>query len=170
MKLQVGCGRDVRIGYLNLDKIRLQGVEIVADLERGLPFAAGCFTEIIAFNILEHVEDLPAVMADLYRILTPDGSLHIKVPHFTHRGAFSDPTHKNFCTYDTFFYFTRDFSWNYYFNFAFTSIHAKIIFPKGKQIYNYLVEPVMNRIPVIYELTFLRSLFPAHQVDVVLKK
>ena len=32
MRLNLGCGRDVREGYVNVDSLRLSGVDVVTDL------------------------------------------------------------------------------------------------------------------------------------------
>jgi hypothetical protein len=34
MKLNLGCGRDIKQGFVNLDYMPLPGVDVVADLER----------------------------------------------------------------------------------------------------------------------------------------
>jgi 2-polyprenyl-6-hydroxyphenyl methylase / 3-demethylubiquinone-9 3-methyltransferase len=43
-------------------------------LER-LPFAAGSFHAVVAADVLEHLPDLPAAVAELARVLAPGGSL-----------------------------------------------------------------------------------------------
>jgi 2-polyprenyl-6-hydroxyphenyl methylase / 3-demethylubiquinone-9 3-methyltransferase len=43
-------------------------------LER-LPFAAGSFDAVVAADVLEHLPDLPAAVAELSRVLAPGGSL-----------------------------------------------------------------------------------------------
>jgi 2-polyprenyl-6-hydroxyphenyl methylase/3-demethylubiquinone-9 3-methyltransferase len=43
-------------------------------LER-LPFAAGSFDAVVAADVLEHLPDLPAAVAELARVLAPGGSL-----------------------------------------------------------------------------------------------
>lgn len=156
---------------MNLDLVSLPGVDVIADVEaRGLPFRSNTFDRVIAFNLLEHVSDLVHVMQEIHRVLTPHGVIHIRVPHFTHRGAYGDPTHRRFFSYDTFFYFWSEFRWNYHFGFGFSKVRVRLIFAKGRQLHNHVVEPLMNHLPVVYELTFLRSLFPAHQVEVFLEK
>ena len=171
MKLNIGCGYSVLEGHINLDRLPLKGVQVVADIEGVfLPFKDSVFDKVIAFNTLEHVSDLVKVMQDVHRVLKPKGIIHILVPHFSHRGAYGDPTHKRFFSYDTFFYFWAGFKWNYYFSFSFSRIAVKLIFAKGMKIGKHIIEPLINRFPIIYELTFLRSLFPAHQVEVFLQK
>jgi 2-polyprenyl-6-hydroxyphenyl methylase / 3-demethylubiquinone-9 3-methyltransferase len=45
-----------------------------ARLER-LPFASGSFDAVVAADVLEHLPDLPAAVAELARVLVPGGSL-----------------------------------------------------------------------------------------------
>ncbi len=47
---------------------------------RCLPFPDGCFDRIIAAEVLEHIEDDAAALAELARVLRPGGVLAISVP------------------------------------------------------------------------------------------
>jgi SAM-dependent methyltransferase len=46
-------------------------------------------------------------LRECHRILAPRGELAIKTPHWSHRDAFTDPTHKRFPTEHTFDYWVR---------------------------------------------------------------
>ena len=114
-KLNLGCGRDIKEGYINLDSLNLPKVDQVHDLnEFPYPFEENHFEEIYADNILEHLDDLVKVMEELYRILKPGGKLIAIVPYFSSAGAFQDPTHKRFFGLRTMNYFSKDFL--YYYN------------------------------------------------------
>ena len=54
---------------------------VVADGRR-LPFADASFDRVIAAEILEHVEDDVAVMAEVRRVLRPGGRVAVTVPRF----------------------------------------------------------------------------------------
>jgi SAM-dependent methyltransferase len=54
---------------------------IVADV-RDLPFEAGEFDVIIAAEVLEHIHDDGAAIAELYRVLRPGGLLAVTVPRW----------------------------------------------------------------------------------------
>lgn len=57
-KLNLACGRDIRKGYINLDIAKLDGVDIVYDINKiPLPFGNEQFKEILAYAILEHVPE-----------------------------------------------------------------------------------------------------------------
>jgi SAM-dependent methyltransferase len=51
-----------------------------ASLDR-LPFASASFDQILLHEVLEHAADDAAVLGELRRILRPDGTLAISVPH-----------------------------------------------------------------------------------------
>ena len=176
-KLNLGCGLDIKNGWINLDKSALPGVDVVHDLEQlPLPFPDNHFDEILCQDVLEHIEYIP-VLRDLHRILKTGGSLAIRCPHFTSANNFIDPTHKKFFSFRTFEYFLKEKnSRPYYFDFAFSGLaSSKIIFlKKGKRYaFNYLVELLVNRsfsAKEYYENSFLCSFFPAGNILAVLKK
>ena len=179
-KLHLGCGRDIKKGWVNLDLVNLPGVDVVHNIEQlPLPFADGSFDEILCQDILEHVEYIP-ILKDIYRILAPEGKLHIRVPHFTSRNNYADPTHRKLFSISTFDFFVNKSKIHdrrdYYFDFSFSVITNKhITFERSSRIffYNRLVEWLMNktnRLQEIYELTFLSGLFPAQNILVTLVK
>jgi SAM-dependent methyltransferase len=94
-RLNVGCGRDVRSGWLNLDVARLPGVDVVHDLDRfPWPFEDNSFDEIVLINVLEHLSDTIKAMNELYRISAPGAKVTVRVPYWNSPDAISDPTHK----------------------------------------------------------------------------
>jgi ubiquinone/menaquinone biosynthesis C-methylase UbiE len=80
MKLFVGgAGGMVPAGFVNVDVVEMPGVEVVGDIQK-LPFANACIAAIDCDAVLEHVPDANAAVAELYRVLQPDGFLHVVVP------------------------------------------------------------------------------------------
>jgi predicted SAM-dependent methyltransferase len=54
-KLNLGCGKEILEGYTNLDAIKLEGTDVVYDLNKfPYPFADNYFDEILAKSVLEH--------------------------------------------------------------------------------------------------------------------
>lgn len=176
-RLNLGCGRNIKQGWVNLDSADLPGVDIVHDIEKlPLPFDDEEFDEIRCDNVLEHVEYIP-ILKDLYRVLKPGGRLTIRVPHFSSHTSFGDPTHKKFFSSITFEFFVRNsrFEKDYYFDFHFSGItYRKIKFlKKGLFWGNRLIEPLINsssKIQYFYESSFLCRLFPANDIVVELVK
>lgn len=176
-KLNVGCGTDIKEGWINLDLHKNEGVDIIHDIEKlPLPFKEGSFDEILCQDVLEHVDYIP-VLKDLHRILKLGGKLNIKVPHFTSANNFKDPTHLKMFSCSTFDFFVKDGNHirSYYFDFGFSSKDfSKILFNKKKYFFiNYFVEPVVNRkvtFQDFYETSFLCRIFPARDISVCLIK
>ena len=175
-QLNLGCGADIRKGWVNLDIAALPGVDVVHNLDNlPLPFADNEFDHIRAQDILEHLEYIP-VLKEIHRILKPSGTLHIRVPHFTSRYNFNDPTHKKMFSSKTFDFFVEGASHGreYYFDFHFSnSLATRIQFEKGIYFYNYAVEPIVNlskQTRTIFEATFMSRLFPAGMMEITLQK
>ena len=95
-----------------------------ADLAEGWPMNNSSVDTIYAKDVFEHVDNssFPGnrgkiwVLNESYRVLKPGGLLELLVPCVHMRdmsmnpGAFADPTHVSFWTYDDRYYFTEE--WN----------------------------------------------------------
>ncbi len=148
-KLHIGCGTDIKKGYINLDIIKREGVDIVHDLNKApYPFKDNQFDEIYSSHVLEHVDDVLAVLEELYRILKPRGVLRGNVPYYTSAGAFQDVTHKHFFADDTLRFYVVS-----------NSYARKFKFTLRKQVHHYTF-------PFRY-LPFLRILARKHLFNVV---
>lgn len=95
-RLNVGCGRKIMSGYINLDMVIGPGVDVVANLEKPpLPFDDNIFDKIHAEDVLEHVNDIVAVVEELGRILKVGGTLWVRGPHAKYpENCWRDPTHR----------------------------------------------------------------------------
>ncbi len=109
MWLNLGCGSEGRTsGVVNVDRVALPNVDIVHDLDvTPWPFESDAYDRIKAQDVFEHVDDPIGFMTECHRVLKPGGELLIKSPHFRHQDAFTDPTHRRFCTEHT---------WDYWIN------------------------------------------------------
>lgn len=173
-KFNVGCGRDVRPGYINVDKYPVHGVSFY-DLEGTDPLCVmGLADEIVCRDVLEHVKDLSKVMTSLALALRHEGRLVVRVPHFTSRNNATDPTHRRQFSSRTFACFTVDGRGReHYLSPIFSrQVLVHITFARWNPI-NRLVEWAVNlhpRMQDLYEETFLRALFPAENLVVELEK
>jgi len=170
LKLNLGCGRDVREGYLNLDQVILPGVNVVHDLNRGtLPFKDSQFDEVYCRHVLEHLEAFSSVVEDIVRIVKPGGILKVEAPHCSGPMAYSDPTHRRFFAYNTFRYFTEDYVFNFYSPARVEAVQTKLVFATGRlRLLNFLINPMLNLAPNIYE-RILMWVFPIEAVTYTLR-
>jgi SAM-dependent methyltransferase len=105
----MGCGRDIRPGFVNADSKRLPGVDVLCDFSRRpWPFRDDSFDEVVAVHVLEHLPDTIRTMEELHRVTTAGARILIEVPHYKHSNAFRDPTHVRFFSEETFDYFGKD--------------------------------------------------------------
>ena len=106
-KLNLGCGEDYREGYVNVD-IGLCNKDVYHDLEQfPYPFVDNQFVEILMQHSIEHIsrDNFPKLVEELYRISASGGKILISAPYYLSRNAYTDFTHKNFMTEESFSYF-----------------------------------------------------------------
>jgi autotransporter strand-loop-strand O-heptosyltransferase len=83
IKLNLGCGNDIRPGYINIDRFNNTGqVDLCSDFTV-LPFRSESVSEIYASHIFEHVgiNDVYEVIEEWKRVLKIGGKLEIRVPN-----------------------------------------------------------------------------------------
>lgn len=114
--LNLGCGPTRIPGSVGVDSVAIQGfVDVVHDLDAvPYPFEDNSIDEIHLYHVLEHLHDPLRKIEEMSRILKPGGVLHIRVPHFSSRGAFTDITHLRPFGYESFNCFVPGDAQNYY--------------------------------------------------------
>lgn len=105
-RLNLGCGRTRRQGYIGVDLYRGGAADILA-LADALPFRDGSFDEVYASHVLEHVPKIEDVIQEIHRILKPKGVLTAVVPYGL-QGLLAAPTHIRAFGWDSFHIWTRD--------------------------------------------------------------
>ncbi len=115
LKINLGSGRKTYPGFLNIDKAKLPETNFVYDMEKlPLPFSDNSVSEIICEHVLEHLDNFPQFLEELYRITKQGGIWRFVVPYYKYEGTFRDPTHKCFFSENTFDYFTEGNTFDYY--------------------------------------------------------
>ena len=82
LQINLGCGYRPMEGWINVDRARGPRVQVVWDLEQGLPFPSGSATAIFAEHVIEHVTKAAAerLVAECHRVLQPAGVLRLSTP------------------------------------------------------------------------------------------
>jgi SAM-dependent methyltransferase len=121
--VNIGCGKTRIPGSIGLDRVPIENyVDVIHDLNKTpYPFAESSVDEVHFYHVLEHLTDPISKMEDIHRILRPGGILHMRVPHFSSMGAFSDMTHVRPFGYTSFDCFQKGDAQHYY-----TSVEFKI--------------------------------------------
>lgn len=71
------------------------------------PFDDNSFDVVYASHVLEHLPDNIRVMEEIYRVAKPAAKVVIRVPHYTGRSAWGDPTHIRAYSAHQFHYYSR---------------------------------------------------------------
>lgn len=122
IRLNIGCGRDYREGWVNIDisreckadlylDIRTAGLGAIyqnADLVAAFP--EGSVQEVYISGVLEQIlenEHLVHAMQECHRVLKPGGTMRVIVPNAAYAIAHQDPMDVRKFTKPTFFYFLK---------------------------------------------------------------
>jgi ubiquinone/menaquinone biosynthesis C-methylase UbiE len=178
MKLDIGCGKNKKVGFTGLDIVKLPGVDIVCNLDKEkIPLEDNSVEEVFSMHSLEHVSDLLFVMEEIWRVCCDNAKVTIAVPYFTSVGAFRDPTHKHFFAFETFDHFTDTKKVpSFYSSARFKIMNKKILFyPSDSNTYGKIrflhmmpFQWLANLFPYFYEHSFLK-LFSARDLYIELK-
>lgn len=106
LKLDLGCGKSKRAGFTGVDALRLEGVDITADLRKRWPFNDESVDEAHSSHFIEHLDGMERIhfWNELYRVLKVGAKAQIIGPDWANSRAYGDPTHKwppfsDFCCY-----------------------------------------------------------------------
>lgn len=88
--LDVGSGRLRYCEFIpqfthvtTLDNQPFEGIMVVHDIAKPLPFTDGMFDIVLLSNTLEHVENPPKLLAECRRVLKPGGAIIGAIPFMT---------------------------------------------------------------------------------------
>ncbi|HKV55172.1 MAG TPA: methyltransferase domain-containing protein [Candidatus Binataceae bacterium] len=158
-KLNLGCGKKKIDDAVNVDIASSVGADITHDLnERPWPLPDSQFSEVFAYDVIEHCDDIIATMEEIHRVSTDGAVVHITVPHFSCSNAFADPTHKHYFAQSSFHYVTGEHEFSFYTSSRFRRVASSIIF--APTLVNKLVHRLANRFPEGYERRWA-WIFPA---------
>jgi predicted SAM-dependent methyltransferase len=81
-RLHWGCGPITPYGWVNSDIEPGPGVDVVADIRKGLPLPDDSFDYIVSIHTLPEIpyRDLDRALQELRRVLTPGGVLRLSLP------------------------------------------------------------------------------------------
>ena len=137
-QLHAGSGKDFRPSCLNVDINPQMNPDLLLDLSLPLDHTTrhatrrfgdirlmpGCFERITAFEVLEHVSDLPQTMRNFLDLLSDGGELELSVPYELSCGAWQDPTHIRAFNENSWLYYTN---WAWYMGWKDTRFELKAL-------------------------------------------
>lgn len=174
--LDLGCGDNkISPAAIGVDITVNSSVDVVCNLEEGLPFKSNSADFIYCSHVLEHISNLEGFLKEIHRVLKKDAELYVIVPHFSNTLAYSDYTHKRFFGYYTFDYFSEQKSryWRvdrYRKDINFKILKKRLIF-RNLSFVGLIFERLFNkseRLSYLYE-SKLSWIIPCFEIEFVLK-
>ncbi len=96
-KLNLGCGKIIKKGWTNVDIQKGKGIDKSFDFCKfPYPFKDNTFDVVLLDNVLEHLVNPQAVVAEIWRICKNKAIIEAIVPYYNSYYAYGDPTHVNF--------------------------------------------------------------------------
>jgi hypothetical protein len=165
--LDIGCGRAKTPGAVGIDRVALEGVDIVHDLDSfPWPIEDDSYEEVYANHFLEHVSDIVKTLGEIHRISVPDARVFVRVPHFASDNFHSDLTHKVAFGYRSFDHFACNgrIAYDFYAPFKFEILYRRIKFMSPFARFDPFriigIEALANRFPRFFERFFVYWLPP----------
>jgi SAM-dependent methyltransferase len=97
IKLHFGCGNRKKEGFVNIDRLEFEAVDVVMDFMKQMPwpYADGSVDEIALEHVFEHLEiqDRVRFVNEAWRVMKVGGKMSILCPIWSSARAYGDPTH-----------------------------------------------------------------------------
>jgi ubiquinone/menaquinone biosynthesis C-methylase UbiE len=184
--VELGCGPKKRNQEsIGVDIFEFNGVDIVADINKGMSFFDDNSIDIIeSYHFMEHLNDLSFFMSEAYRVLKIGGIIKGKVPHYANPYFYSDPTHRQYLGLYTFSYFQKNKNYfkrsvpTFYNNIDFEILKVDLLFKtfseknKIRKFYKKTIEKFVNKNTYrkeLFEESFIWIL-PPYEIYFELKK
>ena len=95
-KLDIGCGKNKKEGFLGVDQYAMEGVDVVMDVRGVWPWEDNSIDEVHSSHFVEHLTATERVhfYNELHRVLKNGAKAMIITPHWASNRAYGDPTHQ----------------------------------------------------------------------------
>src|SRR5258708_3710895 len=89
LKLNLGAGKSRMPGFLSVDSIPFDGLDVIADLTKPWPWEENSVDEIHMSHVLEHFTGIERVhiFNEMHRVLIKGGKAVIITPHWASQRA-----------------------------------------------------------------------------------
>jgi hypothetical protein len=88
-KLDLGCGSCKKTGFIGLDVLKNQNVDIVTDLaKKRLPFKNNTVSEVFSSHFFEHIDSPSHILHEIIRVSIDNGKVEIWTPYLKSNDAF----------------------------------------------------------------------------------
>jgi len=115
MKLDLCCSSRKPEGYYGIDIAQFPGVDLVYDLNSGIPLPDNSCEIVRAHDAIEHMNNGMQIMKEIWRVCTDKALVDILVPSTDGRGAWQDLSHNSYWNQNSFGYWCNEAQWMDYY-------------------------------------------------------
>ena len=170
-KLNIGCGRDYKEGWTNIDSDKSVFADGYFDLEERWGLTDNLYDEVKLSHVIEHIhrEKIQHFFRELHRVCKDGARIKMYAPHFSCGITYRTLSHLTPITYFSFDHIK-----------GFKVIKKKLNFFREGHPYkerrignllkkgNFFFSLIPNLIPLFYE-RFLCWIYPVEEVEMVLE-
>lgn len=166
-KLNLGCGKDIKEGYVNQDIFQWGNVDHIFDLNKyPWKYKNNSFDEIRIWNNLFLIKDFVRFMQEIYRISKSNAKILIKTQFFLSTESANYPYNPTQTNYNSFNIFLKGSEFNLKTGVELEIIKRKWIFSENRFL--RLLNFIPNIFPKFYG-RFLYFYFPSNKLYFELK-
>lgn len=163
MKLNLGCGTDIKEGWVNADKYPISKKVVKCNLEKKFPWRNNAFDEVYIRHALEHSKDSEFSLEEIHRVCKNNAKVTIIVPHCSLPGAMADLNHFQAFNYYTLNKLAENSHRQYQYNF-----HYKIEDIKFSKMVFRFMKNFFNKHPHFTE-KYLANWFPIEEITYIIR-
>ncbi len=166
--LDLGCGLNKHKSdnpedeVIGIDYVKLPGVDIVRDLEDGIPLEDNSIDMIVSNFAMGHVKNFFLLMDDIYRVGKNGAKVKIKAPFYSSERQWNNPTQVQFFSPRTFEIYQPGHLRHYYKQVGDTKFKVnsvKLVFGAGRsRMLNFIMNPIINKFQRTYVRFFAWSI------------
>ncbi len=106
--LDLGCGSRKQPGHIGIDSVKFECVDIVHNIEDGLPFENNTVDGVYSNFFFEHIPDTIFLFQEIYRVCRNGSLVEFRVPYYQSVTQYKDPTHKAIIVPEMISYFGKN--------------------------------------------------------------
>jgi predicted SAM-dependent methyltransferase len=113
--LDVGCGRKKFPGSIGIDMSPAGQADVRCDWTRTLPFADSSFDQVRLIHVIEEVDNIFTVLAEVHRVARSGARVVIVTPHYTDHASYCSPAHRwHLSSFSFWFFSDKPREYDYY--------------------------------------------------------
>ena len=149
VRLDLGCGDNKRRGFIGIDSIKLNDVDVVHNLNKGIPYKNNSVDEIFTRSTLEHLDNPQFILEEIHRVLKKGGKATILVPHFSNPLCYHF-MHKSYWSYNSLNFLEKYRARHYYTKVNFKILKKYIYLPSRDFPFVKIIQYFINQIMYLF--------------------